>query len=117
MEIKNNLNFIGMDELDEFNEAPHIVHGDTILPSAELDGQSVDLLIAQDTATVNSNDTNYLINNCEISTDLLNGDDFLINGNIHYSTQENQRYLKSDSNLLNLNVEAVDLNKNSHIVA
>lgn len=105
-----------MDELDEFNEAPHIVHGDTLLPSAELDGQSVDLIIPQE-STVNSNDTNYLINNCEISTDLLNGDDFLINGNIHYSTQHNPRYLKSDSNLLNLNGEAVDLNKNSHIVA
>lgn len=105
-----------MDELDEFNEAPHIVHGDTLLPSAELDGQSVDLIIPQE-STVNSNDTNYLINNCEISTDLLNGDDFLINGNIHYSTQQNPRYLKSDSNLLNLNGEAVDLNKNSHIVA
>lgn len=90
-------NYAGMDELDEFNEAPHIVHGDTFIderiPHTTLDDIHQIRRSSLDVVSLNGgiNDGSNLLNG-DITTDLLDGDDL-------------------DTELL------TDLNKNSHIIA
>lgn len=96
-----------MDELDEFNEAPHIVHGDVILsPSLSTENLSQDL---------------PLDINGHITADLLDDDDEdIVLSTDDLLTPDNHRFNANHRNrdgLLLLNGEAMDLNKNGHLLA
>lgn len=95
-------NYSGMDELDEFNEAPHIVHGETnnILQQDNHHHHHQQQFNSDSEILIN-NENNLLING-DISTDLLNGDDLLVDHHqfLHYN-----------------NSDTIDLDKNSRIIA
>lgn len=97
-----------MDELDEFNEAPHIVHGETFLPPNSADsvqGESVsdsgvDTHLAADLDNSGIPVDGYeriVLANGDVSTDLLSGDDIV-------------RPL--ESRVLRLNGDAIRLHRN-----
>lgn len=94
-----------MDELDEFNEAPHIVHGDVLLsPSLSAENLSQDLPL-----DINGHITADLLEDDDEDI-VLSTDDLLTPGNFN-------DHRGNHDGLLLLNGEAVDLNKNSHILA
>lgn len=97
-----------MDELDEFNEAPHIVHGDVMLsPSLSTENLSQDLPL-----DINGHITADLLDDDDEDI-VLSTDDLLTPaGNHHFNAHRGNR-----NGLLLLNGEAVDLNKNSHLLA
>lgn len=96
-----------MDELDEFNEAPHIVHGDVLLsPSLSTENLSQDLPL-----DINGHITADLLDDDDEDI-VLSTDDLLTAGNHHFNDRHGNR-----DGLLLLNGEAVDLNKNSHMLA
>ena len=124
------LYFTGLDELDEFNEAPHIVHGDVTLrndvhissaPPNEVD-------IHNRHHQINHNHMN--INNSEITADLLDDDDedvvlstddLLISGvsyknnshnNFAITNNSNNRGRQTQNNLL---TEPGDVNKRNSL--
>lgn len=96
-----------MDELDEFNEAPHIVHGDVLLPpSLSTENLSQDLPL-----DINGHITADLLDDDDEDV-VLSTDDLLTPGNRHFNAHRGNR-----DGLLLLNGEAVDLNKNGNILA
>lgn len=96
-----------MDELDEFNEAPHIVHGDVLLsPSLSTENLSQDLPL-----DINGHITADLLDDDDEDI-VLSTDDLLTPGNHHF----NAHHHSNRDGLLLLNGEAVDLNKNSHML-
>uniref|UniRef100_A0A7G3AL11 GPR180/TMEM145 transmembrane domain-containing protein n=2 Tax=Lutzomyia longipalpis TaxID=7200 RepID=A0A7G3AL11_LUTLO len=101
-------NFSGMDELDEFNEAPHIVHGETFLPTnppESIQGESVsdsgvDTHLAVDLENGSMPVDGYehvSLANGDVSTDLLSGDDIM---------------RPPESRVLRLNGDAIRLHRN-----
>ncbi len=93
-----------MDELDEFNEAPHIVHGDVQLsPSLSTENLSQDLPL-----DINGHITADLLDDDDEDI-VLSTDDLLTPANNHFNAHHGHR-----DDLLRVNGEAVDLNKNSH---
>ncbi|KAG4077941.1 hypothetical protein HA402_013441 [Bradysia odoriphaga] len=96
-------NYAGMDELDEFNEAPHIVHGDVLLsPSLSTENLSQDLPL-----DINGRITADLLDDDDEDI-VLSTDDLLSPGNHHFNAHQGNR-----DGLLLINGEAVDLSRNN----
>lgn len=94
-------NYAGMDELDEFNEAPHIVHGDVLLsPSLSTENLSQDLPL-----DINGHVTADLLDDDDEDI-VLSTDDLLTPGNRHYNHNNHD-------GLLLINGETVDFSKNN----
>lgn len=99
-------NYGGMDELDEFNEAPHIVHGDVLLsPSLSTENLSQDLPL-----DVNGHITADLLDDDDEDV-VLSTDDLLTPGNHHFNAHRGNH-----DALLGMNGDAVHLNKNNHML-
>lgn len=96
-----------MDELDEFNEAPHIVHGDVphLSPSLSTENLSQDLPL-----DINGHITADLLDDDDEDI-VLSTDDLLTPGNHHFNAHRGHR-----DGLLLLNGEAVDINKKNHML-
>lgn len=99
-----------MDELDEFNEAPHIVHGDVLLPPNVCS-------INDPTMTDPVNNQNYITNG-DVSIGLLDDDD----EDIVLSTDDllmgNNQYLTHGigDNILRLNSDVTEINKSNQVI-
>ncbi|GAB0090795.1 integral membrane protein GPR180 [Sergentomyia squamirostris] len=104
-------NFSGMDELDEFNEAPHIVHGETFLPTSpppsdnghgeNVSDSGVDSHLAIDPEHSGITMDGYeriTLDKSDISTDLLSADDLIS---------------PTESRVLRLNGDAIRLHRNN----
>lgn len=100
-------NYAGMDELDEFNEAPQNIPRENGLMDPDMDDAKPSLDILDDNFNINELDDEddiYEVN--EIDTLVLSTDDLLVNNNSNNM---------GDNNILN--GEIVNFDRNSHILA
>lgn len=100
-------NYAGMDELDEFNEAPQNIPRENGLMDPDMDDSKPSLDILDDNFNINELDDEddiYEVN--EIDTLVLSTDDLLVN---------NSSNNMGDNNILN--GEIVNFDRNSHILA
>lgn len=101
-----------MDELDEFNEAPHIVHGDTNLPPHIL---PPDPISRNHNDLTNADNRNLLDNGVyggDSSYDILNSDNLVLNDDD--DDEYDDIFVHHNHNLLQINGESIDLSKNNH---
>lgn len=99
-----------MDELDEFNEAPHIVHGDVLLPPSLLSGTGVEPSDNPHYAIINNGDINVSLLDDDEEDIVLSTDDLLM-GNNHFLTSHHHRDGDGD-NLLHISSDLVSTSKN-----
>lgn len=123
-----------MDELDEFNEAPHIVHGDVMFsPSLSTDlhrsGEAIDDRLRELDDDTNSLDMNVGINIDLLDDDdediVLSTDDLLLGGgglpgaaqhnfNHQLPTQNHRRVGGGNATgMMHINGDSIKLNKNN----
>ena len=95
----------GMDELDEFNEAPHIVHGDVLL-SPRLSNENLNSDLPLD---INGRISSDLLEDDDEDI-VLSTDDLLIAGNNHFDHHNGR------DGLLLRNGDAINLNKTNHML-
>lgn len=110
----------GLDELDEFNEAPHIVHGDVLLPPSLLAATEIEQSANQHYDIINNGDINVSLLDDDEEDVVLSTDDLLLGNNNNFLSSTNHHNNSSGVNLLHLNNSSssdIILNTNKNVIA